>query len=81
MGSHTGCAIPKAIKMVLVAPLLTLATKRVVPGRYKKAGGYLLCVMSLYMLSVSNVTLNKASLSLSFTLQLSEQCIIPNSGN
>ena len=71
MGSRPGFAIPKAIKMVLVAPLLTLATKRVVPGRYKKAGEYSIFVMShlkLYMLSVSNATLNKTCLSLSFTL-------------
>ena len=27
MGSRPGCAIPKALKMVLVAPLLTLALK------------------------------------------------------
>ena len=36
----------KGVKMLLVAPLLTLATKRVVLGKYKNAGRYLLHVMS-----------------------------------
>ena len=45
MGSRPGRAIPKAVKMVLVAPLLTLATKGST-GRYKKAGEYSLLVMS-----------------------------------
>ena len=45
MDSCPGCAIPKALKMELVALLLTLALKRVVLGRYKSKVSirYLLC--------------------------------------
>ena len=63
-----GNAIPNAIKMVLAAFLADARNKRVVPGRYKKAGKYLLDICycrsksstdSAYKLSVSS----KASLS------------------
>ena len=51
MGSRPGCAIPKAIKMVLVySSLADARNKRAVPGRYKKAGRYPLFVMSKYKL-------------------------------
>ena len=56
--------------MVLVAPFADACNKRVVPGRYNEAGKYLdrilLCPSKSsteLMLSVSNTTIFKASLS------------------
>ena len=45
MGSRPGRAIPKAIKNGTGSSLADARNKRVVPGRYKKAGGYSLLVM------------------------------------
>ena len=65
----------KGVKNGTGSSLADARNKRVVPGRYKKAGkyllGYLLCRIIAHelMLSVKNSTLNKASLSLSLSLQ------------
>ena len=44
MDSRLGRAIPKAIKIGSGSSLADTGKKRVVPGRYKKAGKYLLKV-------------------------------------
>ena len=46
MGSRPGRAIPKALKNGTGSSLADARNKRVVLGRYKNAGRYLLLVMS-----------------------------------
>ena len=60
----------KGVKNGTGSSLADARNKRVVPGRYKKAGKYLLRIFVIsteIMLSVKNATLNKASLSLSLS--------------
>ena len=56
MSSRPGRAIPKALKMVLVAPLLTLALKGSARRQIKVSIRYLLCrkIAHELMLSVKN---------------------------
>ena len=71
MGSRPSCAIPKAVKMVLVAPLLTLATNGSTRKIQESRWVFVACYVTVKALQslcclFQNATLNKASLSFIF---------------